>query len=242
MVAALSSTLGNPSRHAVARVYSSRWSRRIATNRVLRQSLKHENVTQEATKADSTCPPAGNVSQDSPSTATQLSLPSTLSQSFKERLSALSSKASTHFSTLGGKLNTVTGYDDIEMLKAKVASCGESQIFKIQHPLTSISDSAIREARVATAAAKTVYEAAAIRRLHSQKEVNDLLHRKSSWSDKDVMRFTELVREDHLYEQEEAKAKAEVVRLEGAVEESFDELTKAILNRCVWVSLMSKLQ
>jgi sensitive to high expression protein 9, mitochondrial len=61
--------------------------------------------------------------------------------------------------------------------------------------------------------------------------VNDLLQRKSSWDDKDLIRFTSLVREEHTYEQEEFRAKGEVARSEQAVDQSFDELIRAILNR-----------
>jgi len=46
-----------------------------------------------------------------------------------------------------------------------------------------------------------------------------------------VGRFTVLVREDHLYEQEEARAKAQVALAEAEVEIEFNELMRTILNR-----------
>jgi len=94
-------------------------------------------------------------------------------------------------------------------------------------------ENAISQSRTSTLAAKKAYESAVQRRSQSQKEVNDLLHRKSSWDDKDVSRFTALVREDHLYEQAEARAKDEVQRSEVNVDAAFDDLMRAILNR--WV-------
>ena len=72
---------------------------------------------------------------------------------------------------------------------------------------------------------------AVARRSQSQREVNDLLQRKSSWTNSDVSRFTDLVREDHLYEQEEASAKAQVAVAEAEVETEFNELMRTILNR-----------
>jgi sensitive to high expression protein 9, mitochondrial len=69
------------------------------------------------------------------------------------------------------------------------------------------------------------------RRAASQKEVNDLLSRKSTWSDADVVRFTALVREDHTLEQALAKAHAEVGKTEDAVERAFSALMQAILAR-----------
>lgn len=61
--------------------------------------------------------------------------------------------------------------------------------------------------------------------------MNDLLQRKSSWTDSDVGRFTSLVRQDHLYEQEEQRAKAAVEETEEAVEKEFSDLMRKILAR-----------
>jgi sensitive to high expression protein 9, mitochondrial len=72
---------------------------------------------------------------------------------------------------------------------------------------------------------------AVARRSQSQREVNDLLQRKSTWTDSDLSRFTALVRQDHLYEQEEASAKAQVAAAEAEVETMFNELMRTILNR-----------
>ena len=60
----------------------------------------------------------------------------------------------------------------------------------------------INDTRQAARKAKVAYEEAVIARSKSQREVNDLLQRKSTWSDNDVSRFTTLVRQDHLYEQD----------------------------------------
>lgn len=61
--------------------------------------------------------------------------------------------------------------------------------------------------------------------------MNDLLQRKSTWTDGDVGRFTSLVRQDHLYEQEEQRAKAAVEETEEAVEKEFSALMRKILAR-----------
>jgi len=57
------------------------------------------------------------------------------------------------------------------------------------------------------------------------------LQRKSLWTDADVGRFTSLVRQDHLYEQEETQAKAAVDETDGAVEKEFSTLMRTILAR-----------
>lgn len=89
----------------------------------------------------------------------------------------------------------------------------------------------MNEIRQAARQAKEVYDEAVSQRAKSQREVNDLLQRKSSWTDDDVGRFTLLVRQDHLFEQAEAKAKAEAHSSEDAVEKEFNELMRTILAR-----------
>ena len=92
-------------------------------------------------------------------------------------------------------------------------------------------ESRIEAARNASRQAKVAYENAVAERSKCQREVNDLLQRKSSWSDSDVVRFTNLVRQDHLNEQEEARAKVEAAQTDQAIEQEFQNLTRAILNR-----------
>jgi sensitive to high expression protein 9 len=89
----------------------------------------------------------------------------------------------------------------------------------------------INVARQAARKAKTAYEEAVVQRSNSQREVNDLLQRKNTWVDNDVVRFTNLVRQDHLYEQEELRAKAAVDETEDGVEREFSQLMRTILAR-----------
>ncbi|KAI0314014.1 Mdm33 family-domain-containing protein [Amylostereum chailletii] len=124
-------------------------------------------------------------------------------------------RLSKSFTRLGGEINRVTGYDAIEALKRKVAA----------------EETGMTAVRDAAKAAKTAYDEAVARRSHSQREVNDLLQRKSLWTDADVSRFTQLVREDHALEQAEARAKDAVARSEDDVERAFSELMRAILAR-----------
>jgi sensitive to high expression protein 9 len=58
-----------------------------------------------------------------------------------------------------------------------------------------------------------------------------LLSRKSTWSDDDVGRFTRLVRQDHIYEQAEVRAKEAAAKAEDDVDKEFSALMRAILNR-----------
>ncbi|KAI0657351.1 Mdm33 family-domain-containing protein [Cubamyces menziesii] len=119
------------------------------------------------------------------------------------------------FAQLGSELNRVTGYEEIEALKRRVVE----------------QEARINNAREAARQAKEAYDQAVLSRAKSQREVNDLLQRKSHWTDDDVSRFTTLVREDHAREHDEARAKAAAAAAEDAVEREFSELMRVILNR-----------
>ncbi|KAF9489556.1 hypothetical protein BDN71DRAFT_1528114 [Pleurotus eryngii] len=134
---------------------------------------------------------------------------------FRRYADQFTSSARTTFSQLGSQLNKVTGYEEIEALKRRVVD----------------QESRIEETRRAAKEAKAAYEQAVSQRSKSQKEVNDLLQRKSTWSDGDVGRFTTLVRQDHLYEQEEQRAQVSVDETEASVEREFSELMRTILAR-----------
>lgn len=74
--------------------------------------------------------------------------------------------------------------------------------------------------------------------------MNDLLQRKNNWLESDVLRFTELVRQDHVNEQRERDSKIEVTREEEAVERKIGEMMQAILRRYheeqVWSDKVSR--
>lgn len=98
-------------------------------------------------------------------------------------------------------------------------------------PAKASLEARINAARAAAREAKLAYERAVQQRGLSQREVNDLLQRKSTWTDEDVGRFTSLVRQDHLFEQEELRAKEAAMQTEEGVEREFSELMRVILNR-----------
>ncbi|KAG8700154.1 sensitivity to high expression protein she9 [Ceratobasidium sp. 395] len=123
--------------------------------------------------------------------------------------------AAGQLSELGGKLNKVTGYDEIEVLKRRVVERERS----------------IAALRNAAREAKDAYSTAVTTRATRQRAVNDLLQRKSSWTDADVLSFTQLVREDHLSSAAEHQAKLHLDATESAVDTEFGALMRAILDR-----------
>ncbi|RPD77752.1 hypothetical protein L226DRAFT_435641, partial [Lentinus tigrinus ALCF2SS1-7] len=124
-------------------------------------------------------------------------------------------KVARTFAQLGKELNRATGYEEIDQLKRKVVE----------------QEARIYNAREAARQAKEAHDTAVLQRAKSQREVNDLLQRKSHWTDEDVSRFTTLVREDHAREHDESRAKAAAAAAEDAVEREFSELMRVILNR-----------
>jgi sensitive to high expression protein 9, mitochondrial len=92
-------------------------------------------------------------------------------------------------------------------------------------------EQAISALKLEAREAKRAYETAVAERSACQRQLNDLHERKSSWSEADVGRFTALIRQDHINQQEEARAKERADATELLVESEFSELMRSILNR-----------
>lgn len=92
-------------------------------------------------------------------------------------------------------------------------------------------EQAIAALRVAARQAKEEYTNAVSTRASRQRQVNDLLQRKSTWTDNDVLAFTKLVREDHASAAAELSAKSNLEQAEAAVDVEFGRLMRAILDR-----------
>lgn len=133
----------------------------------------------------------------------------------RQRTDEFTQKTSTKLSQLGSQLNRVTGYEQIDTLKQRVVE----------------QEARIKATRQAAREAKTAYDDAVLQRSLSQRQVNELLQRKSSWTDSDVSAFTSLVRSDHHLEQHEVTTKAKVSENEDALDREFGELMRAILAR-----------
>lgn len=80
-------------------------------------------------------------------------------------------------------------------------------------------------------AAREAYSSAINQRSTSQRQVNDLLQRKHSWSPQDLEQFTALYRSDHAIEQAETVAQENLVKAERNSEEAAANLSASILAR-----------
>ena len=121
----------------------------------------------------------------------------------------------THVFTASRRLNDLTGYSGIEALKNDI----ENQ------------ERTVQQCRDDVKSARAQYSEAIAKRSTTQREVNDLLHRKHTWSPTDLERFTSLYRSDHENEQVETVTQTSVSDAELRYEEASTKLAKSILAR-----------
>lgn len=145
-------------------------------------------------------------------------LPSTLSATrshLTTRLTTLIDTLQSRLFTASRHLNDLTGYTGIEALKTSIDQ----------------QETLVTTRKAAVSSARTAYAAAVATRSTTQREVNDLLHRKNTWSPADLERFTHLYRSDHENEAAEGIAAAQLADAEGEYEEASGRLGKSILAR-----------
>lgn len=112
-------------------------------------------------------------------------------------------------------LNDVTGYSSIQKLRKSI----------------DLMEKNLEESRAALKLLKERYAIAIEQRTQSQKELNELLQRKSSWSPAELERFTSLYKDDAMNLKKEQDLKEEVRVKEFDQEELNNELYHAILTR-----------
>lgn len=167
-------------------------------------SLRPPPVTRLPSRALSTSLPRRSPSSTPPTSPIQSQLTSlltTLNLSARSRARAFSSALAAlelqrKLGEVGGKINQATGYEEIERLRVGVGSRGESTRMRAWRGeredgtdvVVRLAERALLEVRERATVAKRAYGVAVALRAASQKEVNDLLQRKSSWTGSDVMR------------------------------------------------------
>lgn len=114
--------------------------------------------------------------------------------------------------TAGQALNDATGYSAIERLKRAI-DVEEQHMHSYRHQVSRC---------------KAQYEEAVTKRSETQKEINELLQRKSQWAPSDLERFTQLYRDNHGNESAVETAKQQLNEAELALEESRSAAAKLI--------------
>ncbi|CAO3618253.1 unnamed protein product [Cunninghamella blakesleeana] len=112
-------------------------------------------------------------------------------------------------------LNELTGYNQIEKVKQKVQD--QAKTFELTRDDVQKS--------------KIKYELAISTRSNTQRNINELLQRKHTWTGDDVTQFTELYRLEHEYAKEEEYAKDQYQRAEKRMDQEYMALARAIMER-----------
>jgi len=112
-------------------------------------------------------------------------------------------------------LNDVTGYSSVQTLRNSI----------------TIMEKQLDIAKQDVKKYKAQYDKAIDSRATSQRQLNELLQRKSSWTPGELKQFTDLYQADATNSQNEKKLKARLVELEAAEIKLEDELYRAILTR-----------
>ncbi|OZJ03110.1 hypothetical protein BZG36_03377 [Bifiguratus adelaidae] len=112
-------------------------------------------------------------------------------------------------------INELTGYNHIEKVKEAVVKRSES----------------FNASRQSLQEAKEAYHATIEARSKTQREINELLQRKHTWTAEDVTRFTELYRLEHVHTQDEKLAKDTYQSAEKQMDREYMDLTKSIMER-----------
>ena len=129
-----------------------------------------------------------------------------------ESLSENIKKKSSHLTTF---LDTLTGYENITKLKDAVIR--EEATFK--------------EAQRHLKMRQEIYMEKSSAIMKTQRELNDLLTRKTAWTQDDVSRFPQLFAAEHSLSQEISDATAELRRAETRVDSAYDSLVQSLMQR-----------
>lgn len=124
-------------------------------------------------------------------------------------------KVRSELARLSSRWNTYSGYDLIEEAKQRVREAEEDLAALRQ------KQSQVRER----------YLAAVEQRATSQRTINDLLSRKSSWSDQDLIHYTSLLRAEHGESRAEEEARGKFDEAEREVARAWDTVVKRTLER-----------
>lgn len=116
---------------------------------------------------------------------------------------------------LGKRWNEYSGYEQVEEAKAQTI---EAEIH-------------LKQLRDQQTTFRSDYMDAVNSRSVSQKTLNDLLNRRSSWSDEDISKYTQMLRDEHLQARIEKEAEEKYVSIERRVNTAWDDVVKKTLER-----------
>lgn len=113
------------------------------------------------------------------------------------------------------KWNDYSGYAEINALKKQV-QLQSDRLSELQHNKN---------------VAKLIYLQAVTDRSVSQRRINDLLSRKSTWKDDDLTEYTTLLHSEHNHVRKEEQSQHEYERAESEMQRGFDDLMRSVMRR-----------
>ncbi|WFD19307.1 sensitivity to high expression protein she9 [Malassezia caprae] len=123
--------------------------------------------------------------------------------------------ASSRLSELSHKWNDYSGYAEIHALKEEV----------------QVNSNRLTELQEAKEHAKRVYIDAVAERSLLQRKVNDLLSRKPTWNDNDLLEYTKLLHSEHSFAKAEEGSQHAYEQAEREMQRGFDDLMRSVMRR-----------
>lgn len=131
--------------------------------------------------------------------------------------------ASSRLSELSHKWNDYSGYSEIHELKEQVQlNC----TYCMADPANRL-----KELQEEKEHAKRVYIDAVAERSLLQRKVNDLLSRKSTWNDNDLLEYTKLLHSEHSFAKAEESSQHAYEQAEREMQRGFDDLMRSVMHR-----------
>ena len=182
------------------------------------ETIVHTNP--EASSIVHTTSHNGKASEKPPTHASNAQTPPLPSQGLsrdqlRARFGSFMDNFQSHLFLASQRLNDLTGYSSIQTLKDSITE----------------QEALVQEGRKTVKDNRNSYAEAIKTRSETQREVNDLLHRKHAWNPEDLEKFTRLYRSDHANEQNEQAAQRAVAEAEQSYEEATTRLARTILAR-----------
>ncbi|WFC94548.1 sensitivity to high expression protein she9 [Malassezia brasiliensis] len=119
------------------------------------------------------------------------------------------------FNDLSKRWNVVSGYEAILHHKEQVEK----------------ESARLKELQEQKNEAKAAYVNAVAERSAAQRKISDLLTRKQSWNDSDLIEYTKLLHSEHSYAKAEERSEQEYEQAEDRMERGFDDLIRSVMRR-----------
>ncbi|WFD46758.1 sensitivity to high expression protein she9 [Malassezia furfur] len=119
------------------------------------------------------------------------------------------------FNDLSKRWNVMSGYENILHHKEQV----------------ELESARLKELQEQKNEAKSAYVNAVAERSAAQRKISDLLTRKASWNDSDLIEYTKLLHSEHSFAKAEERSEQEYEQAEDRMERGFDDLMRSVMRR-----------